>query len=115
MGSIHERHFDHFDASLGRSVVSGDVMNAFENTHTERRAAPHRTSTTPADQTHPSVAGNKIWPNKKKCLSWIEPIDKHSDQHTYSSAPLSSHAGVIFLSFSPDLSFKLNVTYHATT
>ena len=29
----------HFDASLGRSVVSGDVMDAYENAH-GRRAAP---------------------------------------------------------------------------
>ena len=42
MGLMHERHFDHFDASLGRSLISGDVMDAFENTHAERRATERR-------------------------------------------------------------------------
>ena len=37
MGSMQTRPLRHFDASLGRSVVSGDVMDAFENTHTEPR------------------------------------------------------------------------------
>ena len=42
---MQTRPLRHFDASLGRSVVSGDVMDAFENTHTERRAELRRANT----------------------------------------------------------------------
>ena len=42
MGSMREHHLDHFDVSLGRSLISGDVMDAFENTHAERRATERR-------------------------------------------------------------------------
>ena len=35
LGSMQTRPFGHFDASLGRSVASGDAKNAFENSHTE--------------------------------------------------------------------------------
>ena len=41
MGSMQIHHFGQFDASLGRSVVSGYVIDAFENAYGERRTAPH--------------------------------------------------------------------------
>ena len=44
---MQSRPLRHFHAPLGRSIVSGDVMDAFENIHTERRAAPRQRRVAP--------------------------------------------------------------------
>ena len=86
IGSMQRRHFD---ASLGRSVVSGDVMDAFENSHGKRRAAPRS-----GDRGHD--ASILVW--------YFKPATRALAQQ----ASLTSHVGVIFLLLCglSDMTFK---------